>query len=152
MGDKPENALSDEDLQKRIVESLSKLDGMSFLETFAMFMGKAQIVEMGLKRLLYFRFGVSEDEMARWTLGKVVSHLEQKGLRNDFISIARELVQHRNQLAHEFLQIDAFGKSLIGPEFQRLSEKQLRHALYSVEQVIQVYDHLDKHGYWDSTL
>jgi hypothetical protein len=150
MDNESEKALSGEELRSRIVKRLAQLEGMTFLETYAMFMGKAQIVEMGLKRLLFQRYGVSEEEMEKMTLGQAVTRLEQLGLRKDFISIARELVQYRNDLAHDFLEIDAFGKSLIGPEFQTLSEKQLRLALYSVEEVIQVYDHLDEHGYWDS--
>jgi hypothetical protein len=51
-------------------------------------------------------------------------------------------------MAHEFLAIHANGISLIGSDFARLSSKQLRYALYAVEEVIQVHDHLQESGGW----
>jgi len=113
-----------------------------------MFMGKAQIVEMGMKRLLRDRYGVEETALEKLTLGQAVTQLEAEGLRKDFIELLKTLVTYRNDLAHDFLRVDATGKSLVGPEFEHLSEKQLRYALYSVEEVIQVHDHLEEHGLW----
>ncbi len=148
MSNKSQKTLQPDELRERIFERLVPLDKMSFFERYAMFMGKAQIVEMGLKRLLRDRYGVEEAALERLTLGQAVTQLEANGLRKDFIALLGPLVKYRNDLAHDFLRVDATGKSLVGPEFERLSEKQLRHALYSVEEIIQMYDHLEEHSLW----
>jgi len=148
MSDKSGTTLQPDVLKNRIFERLVPLDKMSFLERYAMFMGKAQIVEMGMKRLLRDRYGAQETALERLTLGQAIAQLEAKGLRKDFIELLKTLVKYRNELAHDFLRVDATGKSLIGPGFEPLSEKMLRHASYSVEEVIQVHDHLEEHGLW----
>lgn len=148
MSNESQKTLQPYELEVRIFERLVPLDKMSFLERYAMFMGKAQIVEMGMKRLLHDRFGVEVTTLEKLTLGQVISQLEAKGLRKDFIVLLKSLVKYRNDLAHDFLRVDATGKSLVGPEFEHLSEKQLRYALYSVEEAIQVHDHLEEHGLW----
>jgi len=148
MSNKSQKTLQPDELSKRIFERLVPLDKMSFLERYAMFMGKAQIVEMGMKRVLRERYGVEEIALERMTLGQVVTRLEANGVRKDFIELLKILVTYRNDLAHNFLRGNATGKSLVGPEFEHLSEKQLRHALYSVEELIQVHDHLEEHGLW----
>ncbi len=148
MCNKSQKTLQPDELRKRIFERLVPLDKMSFFERYAMFMGKAQIVEMGMKRLLRDRYGVTETALEKLTLGQAVFQLEEKGLRKDSIELLKTLVKYRNDLAHDFLAVDATGKSLVGPEFEHLSEKQLRYALYSVEEAIQVHDHLEEHGLW----
>jgi hypothetical protein len=43
----------------RVTRRLQKADKLNFPERFAMFMGKAQLVEFGLKRILLNKYGLS---------------------------------------------------------------------------------------------
>jgi hypothetical protein len=70
-------------------------------------------------------------------------------MRPDFISVLEDLLGHRNSLAHDFLSTIAMGVSIAGEGFQTLSNKELRHALFSVEKAIQIYDFLSEHGSFD---
>ena len=145
-----ENVLTAEQLTKAIFKALRPLDKLSFPERYTTFMGKAQIVEMALKRLLLRNYGFKEKQLEKLTLGAAIHHLEREGIRPDLVVLLNELNKFRIQMAHVFLCDDAIGKSLLGAEFQHLSEKSLRHALFAVEHVIQVYYFLSAHGLLDS--
>jgi hypothetical protein len=45
-------SLSQKQVHAIVMRRLGRIDGLSFLESFAMFMGKAQLVELGLKNIL----------------------------------------------------------------------------------------------------
>ena len=51
-------SLSTEEIREGVALRLAKYRELSFMERFAMFMGVAQLLELGLKRLLHDRFGV----------------------------------------------------------------------------------------------
>jgi hypothetical protein len=52
--------LSSKQLHARVVKRLRKNDKLNFLESFAMFMGKAQLVELALKKILMTKYGYLE--------------------------------------------------------------------------------------------
>ena len=63
-------ALSAGDIKELVYAKLEGYKNQSVLEQYAMFMGKAQILEFGLKGLLSRMYGVPSESMEKWTLGK----------------------------------------------------------------------------------
>jgi hypothetical protein len=139
--------LTQKQLNSRVVKRLEKTDKLSFLENFAMFMGKAQLVELALKHRLVNKYGYDEGKIERWTLGTAIKELEQCGLRRDFIALLRELNEHRRYIAHDLLAHDALLKKLTGLEAHDLAWRSLQRGLYAVEAVIVVHDFLTKNKY-----
>ena len=86
-----------------IIAHFNRIKPDRLLEQFAMFMGKAQILELGLKQLLARRYECDIDQMERWTLGRTTRELNERGLRRDFIALLENLVELRNFVAHELL-------------------------------------------------
>lgn len=134
--------LSGKRIHAIVVRRLRKIDDFSFLESFAMFMGKAQLVELGLKRILTGKYGYDENKIERWSLRRVVEELSERGLRKDFLHLMEDLIEHRNYIAHEMLADDALLRRLAGGGAQRVAWKRLSHGLYLVERVIVVHDFL----------
>ena len=147
--EKKEIELTGEEVQKKVFEQLKQYENRSFLEIFALFMGKAQILEFGLKKILTSRYGYEEETLEKWTLGKVTTELEKKGLRGDYISLLNELVKYRNYCAHEILVGNGLLREFLGDETDRLSMKPLKHGIYQVEQAIIVFDFLEENDMWD---
>jgi predicted ferric reductase len=139
--------LSSKQLNARVFKRLRKTDNLSFLEHFAMFMGKAQLVEMSLKKILADRYHYDEDRIERWTLGTTIKELEKCRLRKDFIVLLKELNEHRVHIAHNLLSDDALMRKLAGSEGQSFARKSLKRALYAVEAVIVVHDFLATNKY-----
>ena len=52
------------------------MDKLSFLESYAMFMGKAQLIEFKLKKILFVKRRYSESRLDRMTLGVVTVNLK----------------------------------------------------------------------------
>lgn len=136
--------LTQEQLLKKIAENLSFIEKMSFLEQYAIFMGKAQLIELELSGLLIRRYSYEEDKVEKTPLGGIITELEKCKLRADFIALLRELLGYRNSLAHEFLGVTAMGNKLAGSDFEKLQYKELRYALVKVEEVTHVYDFLSE--------
>jgi hypothetical protein len=139
--------LSGDEIKKIVQERLKLYDNLSVLEQYAMFMGKAQILEFGLKGLLTRRYGIPFDSMEKWTLGYVKNKLKQKGLRPDFITFLGSVVEHRNYIAHEFLVNNAITKSIANFSNQKLYGDLFR-AIYELEQIIILYDWCEEHNGW----
>ena len=85
MTDEP--SLSGDQIATRVYAKLEEYKDLSVLEQYSMFMGKAQILEFGLKGLLTRKYGVPYDDMEKWTLGKTKNELKERGLRPDFIKL-----------------------------------------------------------------
>jgi hypothetical protein len=134
--------LSGKQVHARVVSRLRKANKLNFLESFAMFMGKAQVVEFGLKKILMSKYGYKEEKIENWPLGAVIKELKKLGLRRDFIALVEDLKERRNYIAHEMLADDAIMRKLAGAKAQRFAWKSLEHGLYAVEQVIIVHDFL----------
>ena len=126
----------------KVTRRLQKNEKLNFLEHFAMFMGKAQIVELGMKKILVSKYGYKEEKIENWPLGAVIKELKKLGLRPDFIALVEKLKEHRNYIAHEVLADDAMMQKLAGAKARRFAWKSLERALFSVEEVIVVHDFL----------
>ena len=104
--------LSAEEINNAVEKKIEGYEGLSFLEQYAMFMGKTQILEFGLKGLLARKYAVPFESMEKWTLGRVKNELSKKGLRPDFIAYLDSVVDYRNYIAHELLVNNAITMSL----------------------------------------
>ncbi|WBA10769.1 hypothetical protein [Salinivibrio kushneri] len=143
-----EPSLSGEEIKERVLKKLEEYKGLSHLENYAMFMGKAQLLEMALKSLLSRKYNVPEELMERWTLGRVKNELRDKGLRPDFITFLESVVDHRNYIAHEFLANNAITQSMANFSDRKLYGDLFR-AIYDLEQIIILYDWCEEHNGWD---
>lgn len=143
-----EPSLSGEEIKERVLKKIEEYKGLSHLENYAMFMGKAQLLEMALKSLLSRKYNVPEETMERWTLGRVKNELRDKGLRPDFIGFLEGVVRHRNYIAHEFLANNAITQSMADFSDRKLYGDLFR-ATYDLEQIIILYDWCEEHNGWD---
>ncbi|OOV87952.1 hypothetical protein [Oceanospirillum linum] len=140
-------ALSAEDIKELVHAKLEGYKNLSVLEQYAMFMGKAQILEFGLKGLLSRIYGVPSENMEKWTLGKTKNELRDKGLRPDFIAYLESVVNYRNDMAHEFLLNNAITQSMANFSERKLYGDLFR-AIYEIEQIIILYDWCEENNGW----
>ena len=110
---KSEPSLSGEEIKLLVSQKLKAYKNLGFLEQYEMFMGKAQILEFGLKSLLTRKYSVPWETMEKWTLGRVKNELDQKGLHPDFIALLNSVVEYRNYIAHELLANNALISSMV---------------------------------------
>ncbi|KJC17615.1 hypothetical protein TN45_25455 [Pseudomonas aeruginosa] len=139
--------LTTEQISQHIHAKIDGYKGLSLLERFAMFMGKAQILEFGLKNLLGRRFNVPTEKMEKWTLGMTKNELKVKGIRPDFIALLDNFVGQRNYIAHEFLLDHSITNSFIGLSGRKL-EGILFRATYELEKIILLHDWCEEHNGW----
>jgi len=121
IGTSPSKQLSDKQVNAIVVRCLRKYDKLNFLESFAMFVGKAQLVELGLKRLLMSKYGLEQENIEKWTLGRVIRELKDRGCRRDFVALLEELNRYRNYIAHDILADDAIMRKLTDSRAQRFA-------------------------------
>lgn len=140
-------ALSGDQIKKDVFEKLAQYKDRSVLEQYAIFMGKAQILEFGLKGLLARKFNVPLEDMELWTLGRTRTELRQRGLRSDFIRFLDSVVDHRNNMAHEFLVNTEIVRSIANFSERKLYGDLFR-ALYEIEQVIILHDWCEENNGW----
>lgn len=140
-------ALSREQIKNSVLAKLGQYKDRSVLEQYAIFMGKAQLLEFGLKGLLARKFNVSLEDMELWTLGKTKNELLKRGIRPDFIGFLDSVVDHRNNMAHEFL-INAEIIRSTANFSERKIYGDLFHALYEIEQIIILYDWCEENDGW----
>lgn len=130
-----------------VARRLRKYDKLNLMEHFAMFMGKAQLIELGLKNHLMNKYGLDEGKIERWTLGQVIGELDKRGCRPDFVALLKELNKHRKYIAHELLADDAIMRKLMGSKGQRFAWKSLSRGVYVVETTVVVHDFLASNGF-----
>lgn len=140
-------ALSSEAIKDPVHAKLEAYKNLSVLEQFAMFIGKAQILEFGLKGLLTRMYGVPSENMKKWTLGKTKNELRDRGLRPDFITFLESVVNYRNDMAHEFLLNNAITQSMANFSERKLYGDLFR-AIYELEQIIILYDWCEENNGW----
>lgn len=75
---KAEPSLSGKRIQNAVNKKLEGYKNLTFLEQYAMFMGKAQILKFGLKSLLARKYKVPFESMEKWTLGRVKKRIKPK--------------------------------------------------------------------------
>jgi hypothetical protein len=143
-----EPVLSPRQVSARVFRRLKKYEELSSLEQFAMFMGKAQLLELALKSLLIRLFNYDADHIQKWTLGRTTRALKESGLRGDFVALLEGFVRHRNYIAHEYLANDALFRRILGRDIGRFERKHLERGIFAVEQAILIYDWLEQHGAW----
>lgn len=139
--------VSGEQIKAEVLARLDQYKDLSMFEQYAIFMGKAQMLEFGLKGLLARKFNVSHEEMERWTLGKTKNEARDRGLRPDFIRLLESVVEHRNNMAHEFLANIAITRS-IAKFSDRKPHGELFRALYEIEQIIILHDWCEVNDGW----
>lgn len=140
--------LSGDDVQKEVFRRMEKYDHKSFLECFSIYLGTAQILEFGLKKLLEERFNFTEEETERLTLGQARARLENVGLRTDYTELLKQVVKDRNNAAHELLANQALIGSL-GVDFsERLQFKELKHSIFGLEQAVFLFDYFQHNNAW----
>jgi hypothetical protein len=138
--------LTGKQVAARVFRRMGRYDKLNFLESFAMFMGKAQLVEFALKSLLINKYGVEEEQIERWTLGQVIAALRERGCMQQFVGLLEELKERRNYIAHEILADDALMRKLVGSG-GTFASRSVMKGLYCVETVIVVHDFLISNGY-----
>jgi len=145
--------LNTEQIRTGTQKRIKKYENLSFMEKYAMYMGMAQILEFGLKKLFEEKFGGDLDYMEKWTLGKTTVELEKKGLRADFIALLKGIVDSRNYIAHEILASEALmnGKLKILSIQGGFSKNQriLWEAIYEIENVCFLFDWTNENNWWD---
>ena len=142
-----ENGLSREEISNLVQTKLDEYKELNILEQYAMFMGKAQILEFGLKGLLARKYEVPLESMEKWTLGKTKNELSDRGLRPDFISFLESVVSYRNEMAHEFLVNNAITQSIANFSERKLYGN-LYKGIYELEQMIILYDWCEENNGW----
>jgi len=98
-----EPSLTREEMWRQTEERLEKYKKLNSFEEFAMYMGVAQPLELSLKNLLSEKYNYDLDKMEKWTLGRTARELEKSGVRPDFITLLKGVVESRNYIAHELL-------------------------------------------------
>jgi hypothetical protein len=145
---KTDLSLSAEDIKKAVMEKLVGYKNLTFLEQYAMFMGKVQILEFGLKGLLARKYSIPFESMEKWTLGRVKNELRRKGLRPDFIALLNSVVDYRNYIAHDLLVNNALTRSLANFSDRKLYGDLFR-GICELEEIIFLYDWTEEHNAWD---
>jgi hypothetical protein len=140
--------LEPHEIQEQVLKRLEKYKNLNVLEQFAMFMGMAQVLEVGLKNLLSRRYKYDLKKMETWTLGRVTRELKECGLRPDFIALLESVVKYRNHTAHELLVNDAMLKYVLAGDSGRLELRQLEKGVYELEQVVFLHDWCEEHNAW----
>jgi hypothetical protein len=135
------------DVHEVVLRRLESYGDLNFLEHYAMFMGKAQLLELGLKKVLIRDFEYAIDRLERSTLGGVKNELAKSGVREDFIRLLERFIEYRNDMAHEFLATEAFLRGLVG-DTGRLSIKPLERGTYELEQLLVIFDFNEEHKCW----
>jgi hypothetical protein len=151
MAAKKPRHLTGRQVERAVFRRCAAYDRLSYLEQFATFMGKTQLLELRLKGLLAQKYDYNLDEIEKWTLGRVVRELKSNGLRGDFVALLESLVKWRNLIAHELLAQDALFRSLMGRRVRtpRFLIRPLLHGIFELEQIIYLHDWVEKHKGWD---
>jgi hypothetical protein len=140
--------LSPDEILEQVFKRLKKYKRLNLFEQFAMFMGKAQLLELGVKSLLVRRYSYDYEKIKKWTLGKTARELKKCGLRGDFIFLLESVVDYRNYIAHELLANDAMLKSLTGGDSGRLELRTVEKGTIELEQILFLYDWTEEHNAW----
>jgi hypothetical protein len=149
--DTPE--MNREEIREGVNKRLKKYENLSFFEQYAMFMGVAQVLEFGLKKLLETKFDYNLEEMETWTLGRTRAELQKNGLREDFLTLLKSVVDYRNYIAHEILANESLMNGLLA-ELQiegrfTKNHRILTKAIYELEQISLFFDWTNENNAWD---
>ncbi|ELR8757067.1 hypothetical protein PXV26_004419 [Escherichia coli] len=140
------NTLGGQEFHDKIFAGLKIYNGKPFIERFGLFMGKAQLLEFGLKKILVSLpgYNLPEKNLERLSLGQTRVELEKLGLRTDYNDFLKSFTRQRNTMAHEFLANFSLMQQLMdGAELIHPFERELTHACFAVEQLIILFDFIN---------
>lgn len=144
--------LNREQIQKGIEKGLKKYENLGFLEEYAMFMGVAQLLELGLKNLLIDKFNYKLEDIEKKTLGQTKIELEKVKLRPDFLKLLESIVGYRNYIAHEILVNRglylAIASDMLPEGYYDKEHRTLHKAIYELEQLILLFDWTSENDAW----
>lgn len=140
--------LSKREIENLVLKNIEIYEKLNILESFAMYMGKAQVLEFSLKNLLSRKYDIDMNNMEKWTLGKVKEQLKKQGIRQDFIHQLSNVVNKRNYIAHEFLVNTGITKSITNFSDRKIFGDLFR-ATYELEQILIIYDLTEKYNAWE---
>lgn len=143
-----EPMLTEAEIRQGVEARLKKYEGRSLFERFALFMGMAQLLELGLKNLLSRRYGVDVDSLERWTLGQVKGALKDRGLRPDFIAYLDSVVDYRNHMAHSFMADAFITREMLGERETRFEIRALDKGTYELEQLLLFFEWTEENEAW----
>lgn len=142
-------SLGGQELQDKIFAGLEIYKGKPFIERFGLFMGKAQLLEFGLKKILVSLpgYNLPEKKLEKLSLGQTRVELEKLGLRTDYDADLKSFTDQRNTMAHEFLANYAITQQLLdGAALIHPFERELAHACSALEQLIILFDFINGAG------
>jgi hypothetical protein len=148
MPKKKPTQLDGKQILREASKRLKKYEKLNFLEQFAMFIGSAQVLELGLKHLLARRYNYDLEQLERWTLGRTANELKKCGVREDFLFLLESVVQYRNYITHELLVNDAMIKALVGKS-GRMERRHLEKGIFELEQIMFLHDWIEEYGAWE---
>ncbi|MGP1206067.1 hypothetical protein ACJ8J6_05155 [Serratia sp. CY47279] len=150
-----QDTVGSEEIQRRVKERLKAYEDKSILESFGLYMGNAQILELGLKGLLVRKCGYSDDDenFQRLTMGQTKDKLIEHNFRPDFTEHLKSVVKWRNKMAHEFLSnfsvTNQFMLQTIGKTFsEHRTFRDLFNAAYVLENSILFFDWINERDDW----
>lgn len=145
--------LNEKMIQRGVKKGLKKYKNLSFLEQYAMYMGVAQILEIGLKNLLARNYNYNFDSLEKKTLGQIRKDLEKVNIRKDFLILLKGVVESRNYVAHEILANRGLYLSILGdsiPDNHYDKEyRNLHKAIYELEQLVFLFQWTDEKNGWE---
>lgn len=150
MPKKIKDYLSKEDISKGTRKRLKKYKNLGFLEHIAMYMGIAQLLEITLKQILLNKFEYDLEKIEKWTLGRVVKKLKEKGLRKDIFIFLDPVIADRNYIAHDLIANHLIFNMISNPK-KRIYTKEIRRltrATYELEQVIFLIEYTNQNNGW----
>jgi len=143
------DTLGGKELQDKILAGLEIYEGKPFLERFGLFMGKAQLLEFGLKKILESLpgFNLPKGKLEILALGLTRVELEKLGLRADYNAYLKSFKDQRNTMVHEFLANYAIPQQLLDrTALIRQFERELANACMGLEQLIILFDFINGAG------
>lgn len=146
-------SLSKEEIDNGTSKGLEKYKGLGFMGKYAMYMGVAQILELGLKNLLADKYDYDFEKMEKWTLGKTYKELEKNKLRPDFLHILKNSVENRNYIAHEIIANKFLFHSILGDKIPDnhydKESRRLDKFIIKLEQLVFLFESTNKYNWWD---
>lgn len=121
---------------------MDKYSKLGYFERYAMYMGVAQLFEIGLKNLLVNSHGYEEAKLERKSLGHIVDELEKKKICPGLIPFLRDVVDERNYIAHHLLASDFLFHEMLKKPIGTYSKEQRRlmRATYNLEQAVYIFE------------
>jgi hypothetical protein len=126
----------------RVLRRLKPYNTLSFLERYAVFMGKVQVVELLLKRALVNDREYAFEKVEKTPLGGLIRLLKEEKANSFFIFLLEDLNEFRTNMAHEFLANQMLLDALLGRRAKQYTKplRELEKALFSVEQFLVNYE------------